>query len=73
MLRTRQELENIEERTLAPYAMASRASRGRRFPRLMRLTGLRHVPDMGHVRVWAFYRRDIGRRCRRFVCRTGDM
>src|SRR3984885_10765358 len=32
MLRTRQELENIEARTLAPYAMASRASRGRRFP-----------------------------------------
>jgi len=32
MLRTRQELEDIEARTLAPYAMASRASRGRRFP-----------------------------------------
>ena len=32
MLRTRQELEDIETRTLAPYAMASRASRGRRFP-----------------------------------------
>ena len=32
MLRTRQELEEIEARTLAPYAMASRASRGRRFP-----------------------------------------
>jgi dGTPase len=32
MLRTRQELESIEERTLAPYAMASRASRGRKFP-----------------------------------------
>jgi len=32
MLRTRQELESIEARTLAPYAMASRASRGRRFP-----------------------------------------
>src|SRR5271170_4429451 len=32
MLRTRQELEEIESRTLAPYAMASRASRGRRFP-----------------------------------------
>jgi dGTPase len=31
MLRTRQELEEIEARTLAPYAMASRASRGRRF------------------------------------------
>jgi dGTPase len=32
MLRTRQELESIEEQTLAPYAMASRASRGRKFP-----------------------------------------
>ena len=32
MLRTRQELEEIEARTLAPYAMLSRASRGRRFP-----------------------------------------
>jgi dGTPase len=32
MLRTRQELEDIEAHTLAPYAMASRASRGRRFP-----------------------------------------
>jgi dGTPase len=32
MLRKRQELEEIEARTLAPYAMASRASRGRRFP-----------------------------------------
>src|SRR5579863_3186495 len=32
MLRTRQELESIEARTLAPYAIASRASRGRRFP-----------------------------------------
>jgi dGTPase len=32
MLRTRQDLEEIEARTLAPYAMASRASRGRRFP-----------------------------------------
>src|SRR5271156_1915448 len=32
MLRTRQELEEIEARMLAPYAMASRASRGRRFP-----------------------------------------
>jgi dGTPase len=31
MLRTRQELEDIEARNLAPYAMASRASRGRRF------------------------------------------
>ncbi len=31
MLRTRQELESIEAHTLAPYAMASRASRGRRF------------------------------------------
>jgi dGTPase len=32
MLRTREELESIEARTLAPYAMASRGSRGRRFP-----------------------------------------
>src|SRR5712664_1165924 len=32
MLRTRQELESIEARTLAPYAMASRDSRGRRVP-----------------------------------------
>jgi dGTPase len=32
MLRTRQELEEIEARTLAPYAMLSRASRGRRVP-----------------------------------------
>jgi dGTPase len=32
MLRTRQELEEIEARTFAPYAMFSRASRGRRFP-----------------------------------------
>ncbi len=32
MLRTRQDLEEIESHTLAPYAMASRASRGRRFP-----------------------------------------
>src|SRR6266403_5134706 len=32
MLRTRQELESIEARTLAPYAMGSRDSRGRRFP-----------------------------------------
>jgi dGTPase len=32
MLRTRKELESIEARTLAPYAMASRDSRGRRFP-----------------------------------------
>jgi len=30
MLRTRQELEEIEARTLAPYAMLSRLSRGRR-------------------------------------------
>ena len=30
MLRTRQELEEIEARTLAPYAMVSRDSRGRR-------------------------------------------
>ncbi|MFZ0889817.1 MAG: deoxyguanosinetriphosphate triphosphohydrolase [Candidatus Binataceae bacterium] len=32
MLRTRDELEEIEARTLAPYAMRSRMSRGRRFP-----------------------------------------
>src|SRR5258708_12188547 len=32
MLRTRQELESIEARTLAPYAILSRDSRGRRFP-----------------------------------------
>ncbi len=32
MLRTRQEFEEIEARTLAPYAMLSRASRGRRVP-----------------------------------------
>src|SRR6202140_2501674 len=32
MLRTRQELESIEGRRLAPYAMASRDSRGRRVP-----------------------------------------
>ncbi len=32
MLRDRNALEEIEERTLAPYAMRSRASRGRRFP-----------------------------------------
>jgi len=32
MLRTRQELEEIAARALAPYAMAPRASRGRRFP-----------------------------------------
>jgi dGTPase len=32
MLRTRKELESIEARTLAPYAMASQDSRGRRFP-----------------------------------------
>src|SRR5260370_6841100 len=32
MLRTRRDLENIEVRTLAPYAMASQDSRGRRFP-----------------------------------------
>ncbi|HEY6418016.1 MAG TPA: deoxyguanosinetriphosphate triphosphohydrolase [Candidatus Binataceae bacterium] len=32
MLRTRPELEEIEAQTLAPYAMLSRASRGRRFP-----------------------------------------
>jgi dGTPase len=30
MLRTRQELEEIEAQTLAPYAMLSRGSRGRR-------------------------------------------
>ncbi|HUA33123.1 MAG TPA: deoxyguanosinetriphosphate triphosphohydrolase [Candidatus Binataceae bacterium] len=34
MLRTRQELEEIEAHTLAPYAMHSRASRGRRFVEL---------------------------------------
>ncbi len=32
MLRTREDLEQIETRTLAPYAMHSRMSRGRRFP-----------------------------------------
>jgi dGTPase len=32
MLRSRQDLEEIEARTLAPYAMQSRASRGRRSP-----------------------------------------
>ncbi len=32
MLRNRQALEEIERRTLAPYAMLSSASRGRRFP-----------------------------------------
>ncbi len=32
MLRTRHELEVIEARTLAPYAMLSRSSRGRRVP-----------------------------------------
>jgi dGTPase len=32
MLRKRQDLEEIEARTLAPYAMASRDSRGRRYP-----------------------------------------
>jgi dGTPase len=32
MLRTRQQLEQFEDRTLAPYAMRSVASRGRRFP-----------------------------------------
>ncbi|HTW89729.1 MAG TPA: deoxyguanosinetriphosphate triphosphohydrolase [Candidatus Binataceae bacterium] len=32
MVRNRQALEEIEERSLAPYAMRSRASRGRRFP-----------------------------------------
>jgi dGTPase len=32
MVRNRQALEEIEDRTLAPYAMRSRASRGRRFP-----------------------------------------
>jgi dGTPase len=31
MLRTRQQLEELEDRTLAPYAMRSAASRGRRF------------------------------------------
>jgi dGTPase len=32
MLRTRADLEEIEARTLAPYAMLARDSRGRRFP-----------------------------------------
>src|SRR3982074_2081098 len=32
MLRTRQELETIQARMLAPYAILSRDSRGRRFP-----------------------------------------
>jgi dGTPase len=32
MLRTRDDLEEIEARTLAPYAMLARNSRGRRFP-----------------------------------------
>jgi len=32
MLRNREDLEEIEARTLAPYAMLSRASRGRRLP-----------------------------------------
>ena len=32
MLRNRQSLEDIEQRTLAPYAMLSPRSRGRRFP-----------------------------------------
>jgi dGTPase len=32
MLRNREDLEEIEARTLAPYAMLSRASRGRRVP-----------------------------------------
>src|ERR1700692_797473 len=32
MLRTREDLEELERRTLAPYAMASRDSRGRRVP-----------------------------------------
>lgn len=32
MLRTREDLEEIEARTLAPYAMLARDSRGRRFP-----------------------------------------
>jgi dGTPase len=32
MLRTRRQLEEFEDRTLAPYAMRSAASRGRRFP-----------------------------------------
>src|SRR5690349_3055765 len=32
MLRTREELEDIEARTLAPYAMPARASRGRCVP-----------------------------------------
>src|SRR6266436_7221131 len=31
MLRTREDLEQLEARTLAPYAMLSSASRGRRF------------------------------------------
>jgi dGTPase len=31
MLRTRQQLEQFEDHTLAPYAMRSAASRGRRF------------------------------------------
>jgi dGTPase len=32
MLRSREDLEELEARTLAPYAMLSRDSRGRRFP-----------------------------------------
>src|SRR5512146_3436446 len=32
MLRNREDLEELEARTLAPYAMLSRMSRGRRFP-----------------------------------------
>src|SRR5712671_4787443 len=32
MLRNREDLEELEARTLAPYAMQSRMSRGRRFP-----------------------------------------
>src|SRR5579885_1044383 len=32
MLRTRQQLEEFENRTLAPYAMRAADSRGRRFP-----------------------------------------
>ena len=32
MLRSREDLEELEARTLAPYAMLSRMSRGRRFP-----------------------------------------
>src|SRR5579875_2845205 len=32
MLRSRQELERLEEQTLAPYAMRSRDSAGRRYP-----------------------------------------